>query len=260
MTYEGPIKALLDLGAVDAPQTYAVTADDLPGLQTLLCDESFYGHDDDDPRSWAMTHAVNAIVQLDGAAASQAALLQVIGRALNPSHLWQALTVAFVQIGADAIAPLAEKLRGCANNVYSGTGVLDALLAIAEAHEDTRDDVKTVIVAQLEDAANNDTTVNGTIIKWLTDARADDVLPVIEAAYKTEQVDKFVAGDWASVQVTFGVKDEDPDLGKSSLQLYRELGDDWKEAGSNKTDSKSVAQKKKKRKAAKAARKKNRKR
>jgi hypothetical protein len=259
MTYTQSVAALLELGAVDEPPTYAVTADDIPSLQTLLCDESLYGHDDNDARSWVMTHAVWALIQLDSAAASQDAFLQVVGRALNPAHLWQALAVGFSKIGQGTVPALTDVLRERADNIYVGGGVLDALFAIAVADENAYPDVASAIIDQLQYAADNDPTVNGTIIKWLTFEHIESALPLIEDAYKTDNVDKFLAGDWASVQVDFGLKEEDLDLGKNSMQLYRELGDDWKDVGS-KTDSKAAARKKKKRKQAKASRKKNRKR
>jgi hypothetical protein len=234
--------------------TYAVSGEDLPALTALILDADAY--EADEPACYAPLHALRAIGQL-GDLRALPALIEVLGRNLNPDQVWQDMPQVFVLLGPATVDALAEALADYAPHLYAGIGTFATLKAVVDANPETHDRYIEILTAQLQQAAENDAEVNARIIKALTEHDVRAALPLIEAAYKAERVDKFIAGDWASVQETFGEKDPDPDAGKTSMEIFKSLGDDFKETD-QRGDDRQAAKRKRRRKIAKKSRKKNR--
>lgn len=217
-------------------ERFNLTDDHLPELAAVL-------NDADAER----IHVVRAIAELGGAK-----LLIDFAKAASDLP-WVFEEVANGLADCEEVELVADALQETAHNDYIGEIFVEALILQAEENES----IKPILVKQLEQSAKNGTGVNGRIIAWLTSQKAVDTLPVIESAYKHQQVDQLYAGNWDSVQVAMGVKDPDPDAGKNSMELLSSIAVDFKKLA--RSERRAETEKKKKRKQAKSSKKKNRK-
>ena len=182
----------------------------------------------------------------------------------NSDWVWEDIPVITSIYGVVAIPMLKEALERQKRHFMTGGTIVSCLEKIALADPETKDECVSVLMGQLERAAENDMGVNGFIVSTLAiDLKAEIALPVIEQAFSELQVDESIMGDWDDVQVEFGLKEPDPNR-KRSNSLWQRFGGELLDNGLFEQRQEKVnnppRNQKAKRKQAKKQRKQNRKR
>jgi hypothetical protein len=260
--YELPVSLLLNLGATsnfepenweDYPAKYGLTARDVPELLRLAEEKFYLSVEADDPRFHADFHAICALGQLRHPDALAGLIKLAEAQSENAEPLDE-LPSAIALSGHEALLLLKESLKLCASKFNAAVTLVDCLDQILALFPETRDEIVAICMEQLEEASQNDASVNGHLVATLLDAKAIEALPVIERAYAGKFVDEWVNGDWDDVQVDFGVKEPDPNKRAISYGFPASL------TGLRKSPNKMDKKVKNKRKEAQKTRKKNRKR
>ncbi len=128
-------------------------------------------------------------------------------------------------IGVEAIPLLKEFLADASNDFFARIDAAQSLEAISSKYPETRESNIAAIAGELEKFRDNDPTFNGLLIAKLIDLQAVETIGIIERAFKANQVDIFINGDWGDVQVEFGLKtrDEVPERRLSEKQKHASL-------------------------------------
>ncbi len=160
------------------------------------------------PSQWVevygQVHGWRALGQLKAAEAAEP-LLSLLG---DEGDDWVTDEIPYVygMIGAVAIPALASYLGKSSKQDWGRMTTISCLRAIAEANPEAQSDCVAALAAQLDDARRNAPEINGLLIAELVELKAVDAAPAIEQAYATDNVDELMAGSWASIQVSLGLK------------------------------------------------------
>ncbi|MBW4690182.1 MAG: DUF1186 family protein [Lyngbya sp. HA4199-MV5] len=214
-TYRDPVAKLLTYGDChemdlrdwhNYPETLGLTTDDVPELIRMATDRTLWEIESDDLEIWAPIHAWRALGQLHAEAAI-APLTQLFE---EDDHDWvtEEMPKVYAMLGPAAIPVLADYLTNASHQTWARNISVDSLLEIARSHPESRDACVAPMLQQLESFAENDTDLNTILISDLLDLKAVEAAPLIEQAFETENVDEFMVGTWASIQIELGLKQE----------------------------------------------------
>lgn len=214
-TYNDPVSQLLAYGdyrevASESVPNYidqfGLTAQDIPELIRMATDDELNTLDSDRPEVWAPLHAWHALGQLK----AEAAIEPLIGLFTSgDEYVYEEMPGIFGEIGGAAIPALAKYLVDGSEDIWALILAADCLREIAANNPDQREAAIAPLIQQLEHYADNDSDLNSTLINNLTILKAVEAAPMMEQAFKTDEIDEFLTGSWARVQVDLGLKQEE---------------------------------------------------
>lgn len=219
--YTDPVAKLLTYGDChemdlhdwhNYPETVGLTADDSSELIRMATDPAFWELESDRLEVWAPIHAWRALGQLHAEAAITP-LTKLFGEH-DSDWISEELPKVYAMLGAAAIPVLAEYLTNTDHEARARSTAVDSLLEIARSHPESREACIAPMLQQLESFADNEIELNTILIGALLDLKAVEAAPIIEQVFAAEQVDEFMVGTWAGVQVELGLKhasDFDPE-------------------------------------------------
>lgn len=213
-TYTPPVSALLtyadcrDLDSdhpdwVDYPQQFGLTDADIPELIRMAIDPEISQLESDRIEVWSSAHAWRALAQL-GATEAIEPLITLFGQ--DDDWVTIDMPKVFSKLGAAAIDPLIAFLSDDDRDTKARILAADCLSRIAQDHDDLREKCVQAIVHELEQFETNAEEINTMLINCLLDLNFAEAAPLIERVYEAGQVDQFMVGTWASVQVELGLK------------------------------------------------------
>jgi hypothetical protein len=268
--YPPPLDQLLALGRPDPYSQWAdyralgLGDEHVPALLALIDDPRLswdaWSEDDDDTPHWAPRHAWRALGQL-GAAAAAEPLVNVLLRSEDDDGTSSDIPVALAMMGPAALRPVRDALPGAARRPqpWVAGDLGEALVKIAGAHPELREQVVETLTRQLRVWPNQGEEMNGFLVADLLDLRAVEAAPVMREAFEAGAVDESVAGDWEDVQVALGLLAQRT-TPAPRLVLSPPFRDDDEGPRSAPRSGKAAEKARNRRKAEKQSRKKNRKR
>ena len=123
-------------------------------------------------------------------------------------------------IGAAAIPTIEAYLADKSHQEAAGL-VADGLRHMAKLHPEDRDEAVAALMRLLENFAENEYELNGSLISSLVNLKALEAVPLIERAFAVDRVDEFITGDWDNVQVELGLKEAPPEPSIPFTQFER---------------------------------------
>lgn len=276
ISYPPPVDQLLALGEIrfsDKSRSYSdlgITEEHVGALSEMLEDERLqweaWRKGDDSARFWAPAHAWRALGQL-GAAASPSVepLIRLLLRSLDSDWSSEEIPKVLGMIGPSALPAVRAALPAAAavqDEPMGSARLGSALVHMARAHPDVREEAVTILVNQLRAWPDQDEAVNGFLIADLIDLQAVEAAPLMQAAFEADAVDESIAGDWEDVQVEMGLLSERTTPPPQFYPAFaRQPDPDFAPAaGGVPRSTKADAKAKSRRKAEKQSRKRNRKR
>ncbi|XHX76822.1 MAG: hypothetical protein RBJ76_20640 [Stenomitos frigidus ULC029] len=214
-TYHDPVAKLLTYGDChemdlrewhNYPETVGLTIEDVPELIRMATDPTLWELESDALTVWAPIHAWRSLGQLHAEAAIVP--LTQLFHERDSDWITEEMPQVYAMLGPAAIPALADYLSDTSHEALARNTAVDCLLDIARSHPDSRDACVAPMLRQLESFADNDIDLNTILIADLLDLKAVEAAPLIEQAFATENVDEFMVGTWAGIQVELGLKQE----------------------------------------------------
>lgn len=179
-----------------------------PALIGMATDRSLHEADQESPEIWAPLHAIRLLGEM-GTAEAIDPLLALLTDDQHGVDDWldEVLLEYFSKIGRPAVLPLRTVLFGHSADTAAQSIVIDALVKMAQAHLDLRDEVVATLTARLDPAesrAPEDETVNAFVISALLDLQAAEARPAILQAFDDDRVDYRIV-DVDSVAAALGL-------------------------------------------------------
>lgn len=208
-TYAPPVDQLLKLGDCrrrDRPP-YSVMGfgpEHVPELIRMSTDPALTWAASDSDEVWAPIHAWRVLGMLRAEEAIEP-LLGCLEEDEDSDWALGELPRVFGQIGPPAVAPLLRYLEDRSHGTWARVGAASGLEKIGSGWPEVRDEVVAALARVLEDPAQEDEDVNGSIVSDLIDLKAVEAAPAMERAFAEGRVDPSVAGDWEDVQVEMGL-------------------------------------------------------
>ena len=212
--YQSPVSKLLNYGDCrnykewpNYVQELNLKDEHILELIRMATDEELNQGDSDSQEVWSPVHAWRALGQLK----ASEALKPLLGLLNNRDDDWISsdFPTLCTLIGLDSIPLLKEFLADSSNDFFARIDAAQSLEAISHQYPETRESNIAAIAGELEKFRDNDPTFNGLLIGKLIDWQAVETINIIERAFKANQVDTSIAGDWDDVQVEFGLKTRD---------------------------------------------------
>lgn len=209
--YQPPVAELLNYGDCrnykewpNYVRSLNLSEEHIPELIRMATDEELNLAGIDNKEVWSPVHAWRALGQLKAVDA----LEPLLGLLNNRDDDW--ITNDFptlcTLIGVEAIPFLKEFLADSSNHFYARSDAAQSLVAISEQYPETREINIAAIAEELEKFRDNNPIFNGFLILNLVELQAIETINIIERAFKANQVDISIMGDWEEVQVRFGLK------------------------------------------------------
>ena len=202
IAYTPPVAAFLALGRPADPwpdyRRFGLTEEHLPQLAMMAVDAGL-NESENAPECYAPMHAWRALGQLGGPLAAEAltaALDYCEGNDFALSDLPEALGL----VGAPALPGLVKYLADQEHYLYARGAAADAIAHVGTQRLPLRDECVRLLADQLRQHGTNDSTLNGLLISYLLDLKAQEVLPLIAEAFEAENVDESIAGDLNDVK------------------------------------------------------------
>jgi hypothetical protein len=269
-SYSSPVSQLLTFGDIRDLREWpnyldlGLGPEHVPELIGMATDEELNWADSESLEVWAPVHAWRTLGQLRATAAIEP-LLNLFHELEDSDWPGEELPHVYGMFGRTAIPALEQYLDDASHGLWPRVTAAHSLERIAAGDPSARAECVTVLSRQLERFTENDPTLNGFLVNYLTYLQAVEVAPLMERAFAADHVDLSIRGDWEDVQVDLGLK-----AARETPRAYRPLSSMF-DGGRHETSShdvppqansadKAAAKAKSKRKQARASRKKNRKR
>jgi hypothetical protein len=270
--YFEPVEQLLTLGEtrIHEKRNYlklGFTSEHIPDLIRLVEDEELRDMpwDEDEnvpPQVYAQVHAWRILAQLNAAEAvpSFIGLLHFIEDD-DDDFVGEEIPRMLGQLGLPAIEACRAYLADINRNIFSRVAAAHALEEIGQQHPETRGACVQALMSTLQDYKNDDETVNGFTLSFLSDLKAVEAAPLAEKIFKAKRADLKIAGDYEDYQIRVGLLKKR--LTKSNfhgitdLEVYRLLAE--RSLTEKNRASEKEKKEKEKRKQAKKARKRHKK-
>lgn len=209
--YQPPVASLLTLGRPSGSwpnyRDLGLTEADVPELVRMAGDPALNGADGESLEVWAPLHAWRALGQLQAAAAAEP-LVSLLSELDDSDWFREELPEVMALIGPPAIPPLAAYLADGSHDLWPRITAATALQQIVVAHPAARAEAIAPLVGQLERFADNDETLNGSLILSLAELNEVAAAPLMERAFAADRVDQSIMGDWEEVQIALGLLSE----------------------------------------------------
>jgi hypothetical protein len=212
-TYQDPVAKLIylentewhDKHWLDYVNQLGLTVADLPELNRLSWDED----DDGDFKSISYgIHALRASIQIDPVVGIKLYIEQL---QKFPDYDWLHEEIYGIgrSAGANAIAPLKTVIDDSTQEQWVRVTAANGLEEIGKAHIDLRQTCIDNLVDTLQNYRDiNNDVITSTLVSNLTQLKAVEAVDLIGEVFANTEVDEWVTGSWASVQVELGLKKE----------------------------------------------------
>lgn len=211
--YTDPVAKLLTFGMcqnadpenwADYVTQFGFTEADIPELIRLATDSQFNEGDSESAEVWAPAHAWRVLAQLKAEAAIDPLLTLF---ELDDDWVHEEMPDVYARLGAASAEPLIRYLGDDSHDAWARILAADCLRQVASAHPECRDVCVAALTRNLENFQENDANLNATLIHNLVELRAAEAAPTIERVFTSgAEVDEFLTGSWASIQVDLGLK------------------------------------------------------
>jgi len=191
-SYPPPSKRLLQLGWKVDEKALAARAGRaanwkafISDLERMVLDEGLLSGWPAEPLSWAPLHALRLLGHL-GAHQSAGRLPALMDR--EDDWLSDLLPSVWAEMGPRAAEPLWAYIRDRQHNPERRGNVMVGLQKLAEKHRPYRREVIEGLRQLLDDAPNEDGTVNAYIVHVLSELGAVEALPALRRAYAEDKI------------------------------------------------------------------------
>jgi hypothetical protein len=164
------------------------------------------------PAVWAHIHAWRALGQLKATEAIEP-LLALLTDMQEKGDDWslEEIPVVLAQIGPSSIDPIAAYLESPGPDPFSRSAAASGLVKIAKGSPEYRERVVGILTDALSRYATQDPELNGLLLGELLDMKATEALPVIREAFRADQIDETIAGDWGDVRRELNIEPQPDD-------------------------------------------------
>jgi hypothetical protein len=217
--YSPPVRKLIALGEKNTRgigpwfdyQELGIIDEHIPELIRIIQEINLFwplGDTESDEVS-APIHAWRALGQLRSQEAIPALVELVIqNEELESDWIMEDIPKAMGMIGPVSIPVLQEYLQNPEKKVWASVTVSQCLADVGKQNPESRSDCVRALKAGLEHYAENDETINGFLISYLTDLKAAEAAPLVERAYQADRVDLSIMGDFEEYQIAVGILKE----------------------------------------------------
>jgi tetratricopeptide (TPR) repeat protein len=205
--YPHEMRRLLTLGKPKEDMDYAEWAERLrdyvPQLIKMTLDDDLNHRPEKDRAVWAPLHALSILAELAPVEAAEPLL-----KVFEGDNDWtdELLPRYYAGVGAPAAPILKRYALDTSHDHFARGGAVAALEAIANADPSARDDIVHFLVEMLDRDTDDpdEEYVITTAVLALTDLRAVEALPAIEAAFEKDRVETFMVAQ-EDVRQAFGL-------------------------------------------------------
>lgn len=214
--FSEPVLALISLGEKAARTTkwpdyteLGLTAEHVPELIRIIDEiEEFWPDENvkNAAESYAPIHAWRALGQLK---ADQAIpnLIELVIWSEDEDGDWimEDIPEVMGMIGPVSIPPLRDYLIDPEKRTWATVIFAHCLAEIGTRHPESRTVCVEALQAGLEQYEQNDETINGFIISFLTDLKAVESAPLVERVFQADAVDLSIQGDFEDFKIELGL-------------------------------------------------------
>jgi hypothetical protein len=209
-TYSPPVDQLLKLGdcrrRTRPPyRVMGFTAEHVPELIRMSIDPELNWANGESDEVWAPVHAWRVL----GLLRAEEAIEPLMGllEEFDDDSTWpgEEFPDVFGQIGPAAIPVLARYLAERSHGTWQRATCAGALAKIGAGWPEARGECVATLARLLEDPAEDDRVLLGSVVNNLLDLDAAEAAPAMERAFAEDRVDLAAAGDWEDVQVELGL-------------------------------------------------------
>jgi hypothetical protein len=208
--YQDPVAQILTLDVItqadeawiDYATKFGLSTADLPELTRLSWDEE---PPNCDSGEW-VTHSLRAIVQLDPAVGIDLYLNQ-LEQFPQDDFLHEEITGISRQVGEIGIEPLVKCLKDETQDAWVRSTASQGLEEIARSIPECRATCVQALTEQLQIYRDRDDDIlNSALVDNLINLKAVEAAPIIEEVFIAREIDEWLTGSWAAVQVELGLK------------------------------------------------------
>lgn len=212
-SYQPPVDTLLTCGVNDwiTPdrwpdyRKFGIGPEHISELIKMATDEELHDADAQSTEVWAPMHAWRALGQLSAEKAIEP-LLGLFSRLEDDDWVQEELPDVFGMIGPAALPALAEYMADLSHTVSSRISAITSIEKIVKRWPGARSECLALLEKTLERFEENESLVNGFLVRALVKLGAKEAEPLIKRAFDAEYVNTMVMGDWAEVKVGLGRK------------------------------------------------------
>jgi len=210
--YSPPVDQLLSLGDCRGSHwpnygAMSFAPEHVPGLIRMSIDPALNRGDPESDEVWAPVHAWRVLGMLRAPEAIEP-LLGILPEFEDSTWPGQEYPGVFAGIGPAAIPALSEFLAEGSQDTWNRVTCAAALAKIGAAWPEARGECVAALSRLLEDSAENDDVLLGSVVNYLLDLNAVEAAPAMERAFAEKRVDLSAAGDWEDIQVELGLLEE----------------------------------------------------
>lgn len=209
--YQDPVAQLLTFDTptnwqdnwIDYSAQFGLTKADVPELIRLSWDQDLMDESTD-----SGIHALRAAAQLEPETAIKE-YLKLLTEFPDDDFLHEEINGISKQVGEIAIAPLKKVMADLTQHQWVRVTAADGLEEIGKAHSDLRQTCIDNLIETLQNYRDiNNDVITSTLISNLTELKAVEAVDLIEEVFANTEVDEWMTGSWATVQVELGLKKE----------------------------------------------------
>lgn len=211
--YRAPVDRLLTLGVIppgvgsDSWMDYSdlgFSNDTIPDLIRMATDPSLHILTHPDPALYAPVHAWRVLAQMRAVEAAEP-ILSILDIEEDDWAL-EELSDIYRMLGPEALPALEKYAVNHEKSLYNRVQTYDAMLAVAEAFPDARQQVNDLILSQLSRYQEENEEFNAFLIEHLVDRKWKEAVPLIREMYENGFVDQQVCGSLEDVLIRMGVQ------------------------------------------------------
>jgi len=219
--FQNPVAQLLDFDVptnwtdiwIDYPAQFGLTKADVPELIRLSWDQDLM----DEESIYSGVHAIRATAQLDPETAIKE-YLKLLTKFPDDDFFHEEIYGISKQVGEPAIAPLKIVIDDSTQEQWVRVTAANGLEEIGKAHVELRQTCIDNLIDTLQNYRDiNNDVITSTLVSNLTQLKAVEAVDLIEEVFTNTEVDEWVTGSWAMVQVELGLKKES-DFSPKELQ------------------------------------------
>jgi hypothetical protein len=210
--YQNPVAQLLKFDTptnwqdtwIDYSSQFGLTKADVPELIRLSWDQDLM----DGESAYSGVHALRAAAQLEPETAFQE-YVKLLIEFPDDDFLHEEIYGISKQVGEIAIAPLRNIIDDSTQYQWVRVTAANGLEEIGKAHSELRQTCIHNLIETLQNYRDiNNEVITSTLVSNLTQLKAVEAVDLIGEVFANTEVDEWVTGSWAAVQVELGLKKE----------------------------------------------------